>query len=67
MEHITCPPNRRQLLENQQLNRAREIIRHPAPYSAGTIDAAMKTIADLSPHIDADMAKAALASRKVAA
>ncbi|KPU83771.1 hypothetical protein JI58_07620 [Marinosulfonomonas sp. PRT-SC04] len=67
MEHITCPPNRHQLLRNQQLGSAREIIRHPAPYSAGTIDAAMKTIAALSPHIDAAMATAALASRKVAA
>ncbi|KPU83719.1 hypothetical protein JI58_07150 [Marinosulfonomonas sp. PRT-SC04] len=68
MKHITCPPSRRQLLQNQQLRRAREIICQRTSYSAGAIDAAIKTIAALSPHpFEVTCANDALTSRKLAA
>lgn len=67
MKHITCPRHRIAVLQNQELHIAREIIRQRASHDAGTVDLAMASIARLSPHNDADLARAALASRQVAA
>lgn len=67
MSNIPCPQSRIALLQKQELRIAREIIRLRAHLDAGTVDLAMASIARLSPHIDANLARAALASRQVAA
>ena len=68
MKRITYPPCHIAVLQNQELHRAREIIRNRADHSTGAEVIVTRNIARLSPHqCEIDMARAGLASMKVAA